>query len=334
MSVSLYHNNFFAMGTRMDIVFWGLERRFAHLVFQELFNKVNWLESVYSRFDENSTIYQINASAGIRPVEISEEVYAVLNRCKHYHALTNGIFDVTFLPLTAANRSIKRNNKTQEASFEQVHRKTGMDKLQLDPDSSTAYLEVKGMSIDLGGIGKGIALESIDQILSAKGINHAFISFGESSILAKGRHPYGNCWKLGIRHIDDNSRNVYSFDLKDSSLSTSGIHSKESKDIINPKNGTSPDTISTISVVSKSPSDAEVLSTSLLLTGKKETAEILNNFNPEKATKIQYLNEEPHVEELYIRPAEKKHPANNNNDANKFQNPISLYCSQKMNNPL
>ena len=187
-----------------------------------------------------------------------------------------------------------------------TNKKTGMDKLKLDPYKSTAYLEEKGMSIDLGGIGKGIALERIDQILSAKGVNHAFISFGESSILAKGRHPYGNCWKLGIRHIDDNSLNVYAFELKDLSLSTSGNHSSESKDIINPKTGHAPDEVCTVSVVSKSPTEAEVLSTALLLSSQEETQQIIYNFNPDQVIEIDYMDKSHYINELYIKKADTK----------------------------
>ena len=68
MSVDLYHNNFLAMGTRMDLIFWGVEHRYAHFIFQDIFNEVNRLESVLSRFDKDSLVSHINESAGIQPV--------------------------------------------------------------------------------------------------------------------------------------------------------------------------------------------------------------------------------------------------------------------------
>ncbi|MGM0532334.1 MAG: FAD:protein FMN transferase [Bacteroidota bacterium] len=296
MSVDLYHNNFFTMGTRMDLIFWGLERRFAHSVFQSIFNETNRLESVLSRFDEDSLISHINASAGIQPVEITDELFSLLSMSCQYQKLTNGLFDITALPLIQA---LSLNNQQNEEIVHKARELTGIDKMKLDRENQTAYLEKKGMQIDLGGIGKGVALEHIDRILDNQSISNAFISFGESSVLAKGQHPYGDCWKIGIRHIADNQQNVYSLNLKDVSLSTSGNTSEELRDIVNPKTGKSPDKVSTTSVVSKSPVDAEILSTALLLASDENKKQIIKNLEPEKATEIIYENNQPYVKEWY-----------------------------------
>lgn len=296
MSVDLYHNNFLAMGTRMDLIFWGVEHRYAHFIFQDIFNEVNRLESVLSRFDKDSLVSHINESAGIQPVEVTEELFSILSMCSQYQELTNGLFDITALPLIQA---VKKNDAHKKDSLTKARDITGIDKMKLNREKLTAFLEKKGMQIDLGGIGKGIALEHIDRILTNNSLANAFISFGESSVLAKGKHPYGDCWKTGIRHIADNQQNVYSLDLKNVSLSTSGNTSKELRDIINPKTVNFPDKISTTSVVSKSPVDAEILSTALLLSSDEEKEQILKKFEPEKVTEIIYDNNQPQVKEWY-----------------------------------
>ena len=283
------------MGTRMDIIFWGLERRFAQSVFQQIFNEVNRLESLLSRFDEDSPVSHINADAGIQPVEVTEEVFSILAKSCQYQELTSGLFDITALPLIQA----VKNNPQNEDSIAKAIEITGIDKMKLNQKKLTIYLDKEGMQIDLGGIGKGVALEHIERILSDKNISNAFISFGESSVLAMGHHPYGDCWKIGIRHIKDSQQNVYSLDLKDVSLSTSGNTSKELKDIVNPKTGRFPDKISTTSVVSKSPVDAEILSTALLLAGDEEKMQIIRNLEPEKVSEIIYNNHQPEVKEWY-----------------------------------
>jgi thiamine biosynthesis lipoprotein len=239
--------------------------------------------------------------AGHREVEVSDEVLSLLMLSKHYHEVTDGLFNIMALPLIKHIAQSENNKEKQSHQTpDEIRSITDIHKMKLDSEKSTAYLEKKGMMIDLGGIGKGIALLNIERILSEKEISNAFISFGESSILAKGRHPYGDCWKIGIRHIKDSSQNVYSLELRDTSLSTSGITSKELREIVNPKTGELPDSIKTTSVVSKSPVDAEVLSTALLVANDKNMDQVINKFSPEMVAEIRYnKNDQPTVKELY-----------------------------------
>lgn len=288
------------MGTRMDIVFWGKERRYAQWVFQEILTEVNRLESLLTRFDERSIISRVNANAGLQPVAVPAEIFEILSECIRYGEITNGLFDITALPLI---RFFKSRNEKKSAkpvkNVESAVELVGYEKLRLNRENLSVYPEKKGMQIDLGGVGKGVALEHIDNILEKKEIQNAFISFGESSILAKGRHPYGDCWKLGIRHIHDTGRNVYSFDLKNTSLSTSGITSLTLKDIVHPKTGEFPEITGTISVTSSSPVEAEILSTTLLLAKREEQSRILKILDPEKAVQINYPDEQPEIRVLY-----------------------------------
>ena len=60
------------------------------------------------------------------------------------------------------------------------------------------------------------------KILLKSKIFNAFISFGESSVLALGKHPYGDFWRVGIKDLFHDRKNAYVFDLLDGSVSTSG----------------------------------------------------------------------------------------------------------------
>ena len=302
MSVDLYHNTFSAMGTRLDVILWGLKRPIAHSIYQDMLNEVNRLEGILSHFNKDSPVSRINTNAGRQAVEVSEELFAVLSECRKYWELTDGLFDITALPLIQIYKFPGyKNPEHQNDAIGHALKITGMNKMRLDREHGRVYLEKEGMQIDLGGIGKGIALEHIDRILTNRAISNAFVSFGESSVLARGRHPYGDCWKTGIRNITDDQKNAHSVELKDAALSTSGNVDKEAGDIVNPKTGTTPDKISITSVISKSAADAAVLSSTLLLASNEEKKEILINFNPEKAIEMIYenQNEQPFVKEWY-----------------------------------
>lgn len=274
------------MGTRMDVLFWGLQYAYAQEAFQALLNEVNRLEGQLSQYDENSPIAALNRDAGVKPVHVSQEVLAVLSTCRHYFCHTRKLFDVT-----AATRSTCKG----------AGRK-GAESMELNKKQSRAFLPEKGMRVDLGGIGKGIALRNVRNIVHKFQITHAFISFGESSILGLGRHPYGPHWQVGVANVLDPQKSACSFALKDLALSTSGNTPAHKGDIIHPRTHKPMEQTATFSVLTESPVEAEVLSTALLIGTEDERISLLKKFNPVRAVEVAYTNTgEPRLREYYLR---------------------------------
>ena len=284
------------MGTRLDVIFWGLERLYAQNAFQAILNEVHRLESELSQYDEQSTIAAINRAAGMQPVQVSDEVFSVLSQCKHYYRQTSYMFDIT---ATSGPASYANSFDADSVSTDSPENYAGAEALELNAQHTTAFLPQKGMRIDPGGIGKGIALQNIKQILLQNGVYNAFISFGESSILGLGNHPYGDCWKVGVSLMDNSDQSVCSFELRDASLSTSGTD-KSDGHIIDPHTGKPSGKTGTVSVVSESPVEAEVLSTALLVAGEENRERILKRFNPERVVEITYAaDNSPAIYERY-----------------------------------
>ena len=120
--------------------------------------------------------------------------------------------------------------------------------------------------LDFGGFAKGYLLKELKSVLPQGGIKSAFVDFGGSSILAAGRHPYGDCWKVGVR--DPFSGGVVrEIELKDQSMSTSGNSPGYSGHIINPATGMQVEGRKMVTVISEDPLEAEVLSTAAMVAG-------------------------------------------------------------------
>ena len=64
-------------------------------------------------------------------------------------------------------------------------------RLQLDEPQRRLSVDNAHALLDFGGLGKGLALDDIKRLLLEEGVQSCFVSFGESSILALGRHPTG-----------------------------------------------------------------------------------------------------------------------------------------------
>jgi thiamine biosynthesis lipoprotein len=152
----------------------------------------------------------------------------------------------------------------------------------------------------LGGIGKGYALENIKRYCSENRITNALINFGDSSVTTIGTHPHGDYWPIGIQHAFTSGSSIHTFALRDASLSTSGntpnnrIKFGDTGHILNPLTGKFQNETMTVSVVTTSPIEAEVLSTALFIASDKEKAEILNRFKPGEAIVISYNQSNEH----------------------------------------
>ena len=131
--------------------------------------------------------------------------------------------------------------------------------------------------LDFGGFAKGFALRKIALLLKAAHVKDAFVNFGNSSILAVGKHPYGDCWKVALTNPYDDEP-IREFELRNCSLSTSGNTPEYSGHIINPLTHKADESRSLSTVLAKDPLDAEVLSTVLLIATEEQRREILLNF--------------------------------------------------------
>ena len=63
------------------------------------FREMQRIESVFSKFDENSAVSKINRLAGLEKVAVSEEVFKLTERAVYYSRISDGAFDITVFAL-------------------------------------------------------------------------------------------------------------------------------------------------------------------------------------------------------------------------------------------
>ncbi|OXU16067.1 FAD:protein FMN transferase [Sedimentisphaera salicampi] len=127
--------------------------------------------------------------------------------------------------------------------------------------------------IDLGGIGKGYALEEVRKILLDYALSRAFVSFGESSIYGLGSHPHGNCWEVAVCNPFRKDESLDNFKLLNSSLSVSGFsvlkNGVSGYHIVDPKTGRLAQNNMLVCVLSDSSIESEVISTAVYASSGK-----------------------------------------------------------------
>jgi thiamine biosynthesis lipoprotein len=285
----LYHNHCQAMGTRLDVILHGVERPSGDQAFKMIYSTVSELELILSRFDENSPISMINHLASKNAVVAGDDLFSILSMCKDYHERTSGLFDSGIGRVIAGIR----NGNTEPDTIREMLEHSGMDNIILEPGNKSVRFLDDYVEIDLGGFGKGYALDRIKSRLISIGISDAFISFGDSSILALGNHPYGQGWKSGVNHLFKPGESLFAFDLMNESLSTSGTGPGKSRDhlaghILHPVKGFLEPGLLHISVTSESAVDAEVLSTAMIAATEEEKGMLLERFPGCRAVQVTY----------------------------------------------
>ena len=232
----VFSHSFLAMFTRFAMVIPGMESRQGDKLAVEAERIVENWEACLSNYRSGAELQFLNALAHERELKISEPMARVLDICTHYNRLTRGLFDPAVNDSGSRWTDVCHDSKKQSIRF--------------------ANSDVK---IDLGGIGKGIALEDVVLFLKSEGVTDAFLSFGESSLAGVGKHPHGDGWLVGSEE---------GFLLRDEFLSVSGLQDsgkggKESSGahIFHPIKGELINSTRKVMVKCDSPVEAEVLST-------------------------------------------------------------------------
>ncbi|MDR1518040.1 MAG: FAD:protein FMN transferase [Dysgonamonadaceae bacterium] len=243
------------MGTRFDIVMLGKNREQSERIFTALRLELQRLNFLLNRFDVESEISRLNRRASSGFVPLSPEIWTIMCDCKQYHERTKGLFDVT---------------------------KDDFSKLLFRESDHSVSFASAGIAVDLGGYAKGYALLRLQKILADNNVGQCFVDFGNSSILGIGRHPFGDSWKVSMENPYRLEKAVFEVDLFDRALSVSGNKPGYSGHIINPLTKKAEDERKAVCVVCQNPLDAEVLTTTLMIAGKKEKNDILKHFEIDK----------------------------------------------------
>jgi thiamine biosynthesis lipoprotein len=262
----------YQMGTFLELTVWHEEPELAKRVIREGVREVHRLEEILSNFDPSSSVSKLNRQAGSGAMSVAAELFEVLEIAKRFSDLTAGDFDVTVGPLMELWRDAGTLGRLPDQKLLQAALgRVGYEKLELYAGRE-AQLRVAGMNIDLGGIGKGYAVDRAAAKLKAAGIRSALINFGGSSMLALGAPPAQRGWRIALQTPGGAALGV--IELRDTALSTSGsmgkfwtIGGQRYGHMIDPKSGMPVLAPRTAMAVASSATAAEALTKPLVLRG-------------------------------------------------------------------
>ena len=237
------------------------------------------VEKTCNIFDPESELSRLNATAADEPFACGDLLWDVLVQARAFWRDSGGAFDVTIDPLMKLwGFHSKRETLPSEAEIAEAKQLTGLDKVVFDDEKHTVKFTVPGMSINLGGIAKGYALDRAADALRKNGITTGWIEIG-GNILALPKKSGGGKYAAGIRNPFHKDDLLGRTELRDAAISTSGnyeryvvIDGKQYTHIIDPVTGLPVSGMDSVTVIAPTGVSSDALSTSIFIAGPDAVA--------------------------------------------------------------
>ena len=198
-----------AMATVFEVYAVHPDERYAAQAAQAAFDLVDRLERDLSRFRSNSDITRVNSLAAGENASVGPSTIECLVIARHLFDLTGGAFDISI--------------------------GTGLPSLELDADDFVVRATKEGVQVDLGGIGKGYAVDLVAELLEEWGIERALVHGGFSSVLALEAPAGRDGWPLTLSDPAAPSRVLARFSVRQTALGASGV--RKGDHIVDPRTG-------------------------------------------------------------------------------------------------
>ncbi|WP_419214124.1 FAD:protein FMN transferase [Maribacter sp. X9] len=275
--------SFNLMGGPLDITVVSINEELGYINIQEAVSEIQRIEKLISSWHPESETSKINANAGIRPVEVSWELFKLIERSVQISEITDGAFDISHTPLNSLWRfDGSMTSLPSKQDINEAVNKVGFKNIILNNKDRTVYLAKKGMRISFGGIGKGYAADKAKSLLISKEVKAGIINLG-GDITTWGTKASGEKWMIGI--VDPKKHDgLFSWlPILESSVATSGgdsdfmmVNDKKYTHVMDPRTGYPSSGILSVSVFAKSAELSDALATAIFVMGIDSGLSLIN----------------------------------------------------------
>jgi thiamine biosynthesis lipoprotein len=272
------------MGNRFEISVVSDDVEWANNRINDAVDEISRIERLLTTFNESSQTQDINRNAGVKPVKVDEEVFALIERSLKISKLTQGSFDITYGSIDKRlwNFDTSMTSLPDKEIARESVKLINYRNVILDSNDCSVYLKEKGMRIGFGGIGKGYAADRAKYVLQHRGVLSGIVN-ASGDLTAWGRQPNGNEWTIGIADPDKKQSPFSFMNITDMSVATSGnyekyaiINGKKYSHTINPKTGLPVEGIKSVTIITHNAELADAMATPVMVMGIKAGLDLIN----------------------------------------------------------
>ena len=234
--------------------------------------EVRRIEAKYSRYRDDSVLFDINQRAG-QKVGLDNETLWLINYACACFEQSDGLFDISSGVLRQA-WDFRAGQLPTQATLARLLPRIGLCHIEI----SDAHLTMPpDMELDLGGIGKEYAADAAAAIARRAGITYGVVDLG-GDLCVLGPHADGSPWQLGVRNPRDTENAIATLPVYQGGMASSGDYEryferdgKRYCHILNPVTGHPASHWASVTVIAPSCLLAGTLSTIAML--KEEAGE-------------------------------------------------------------
>ena len=203
----------------------------------------NQLYDIYNNYDGVVNVKTINENAGKAPVQVDDRILSMLELARQMYDLTGGKINIAmgsvlgiwhdYREAAEKDASEADNTLPTQEELEAAAQHCDINDLVIDEKAKTVYLSDPEMSLDVGSVGKGYAVEMVCRAAEARGLTSALVSVG-GNLRAIGTKPDGSQWTGGVEdpwnasEVYTNTNSIFGspINMSDLALVTSGDYQR------------------------------------------------------------------------------------------------------------
>lgn len=272
------------MGNRFEISVVSEDENWANERIASAISEIVRIEQLLTTFKPESQTNQINAQAGIQPVQVDKEVFELIQRSLRISNLTQGAFDITYGSIDKSlwNFDVKMTTLPDAETAKEMVKLIDYQKVILNQNDCSVFLKDQGMRIGFGGIGKGYAAEMAKQLMIGEGVKSGVVN-ASGDLTTWGNQPNGKQWTIGIADPNHKNKTFSSINISNMAVATSGdyekfvmIKGKRYSHTINPKTGLPVTGIKSVTIIAPNAELADSLATPVTVMGVKVGLDLIN----------------------------------------------------------
>jgi thiamine biosynthesis lipoprotein len=198
------------------------------------------LYDIYNNYEGINNVKTINDSAGKAPVTVDRRIIDMLIFARDEYEATGGAVNAAFGAVLSIWHDYREAGLNDPESAElppmellrEASRHTDIDDVIIDEQASTVFIKDPEMSLDVGAVAKGYAVEQVARYFEDQGVTSLLLSIG-GNVRAIGEKLVagsdgGKRWTIGVQNPDKQSAQteVFSVLINGFSVVSSGVYER------------------------------------------------------------------------------------------------------------
>jgi thiamine biosynthesis lipoprotein len=267
------------------------------------FAELRRLEGLMTTWRPDSEISRINAAAGRSAVVVSPEVYEVVSAAVDYSRRSDGVFDISYYALKGLWH-FDDDLKPELPDPAEIKRRLPLinwRQIRLNKAAHSVMLGKPGMAINLGGIGKGYAVDAAVKVLRNLGLRNGMVQAGGDLMLFGSKS--GQPFLAGVRDPRSAAADDYFAvcPVRDHAFSTAGDYERgfvkagvRYHHILDPRTGYPAHAARSVTVYAKDATTADGLDDAILILGVDKGMKLIESI-PDAGAIIVDANNQVHI---------------------------------------